>query len=114
MRIAVLICCILALALSALTGLSYTPGTSLEISVTKVDNGLIIRNVGDVACLVFFNSLEGEQQFELPVGTNITVSDITRLIGVSGAGCPTGWLDLDKAGENWTVIIYSYSQTSLS
>ena len=68
MRVAILICCILALALLVLIGLSYTPGTSFGISRTELDNGVIIQNVGNVACLVFVSSPEGEQQFELAVG----------------------------------------------
>ena len=43
----------------------------------------MIENVGDVVCLVFVNSPEGEQQFELPVGKNITVTDISQPIEVS-------------------------------
>ena len=67
----------------ALIGLSYTAGNSLEVSVTEVDNGVIIHNVGNVACLVFVNSLEGEQQFELAVGGSVTVTDTTKPIDVS-------------------------------
>jgi len=55
----------------------------LEISVTEVDNGVMIENVGNVACLVFVSSPEGEQQFELAVGESVTVSDITKPIEVS-------------------------------
>ena len=83
MKIAILICCSLTLALLAVLGLSYTPGTSLEVSVTEVDNGVIIQNVGNVACLVFVNSPEGEQQFALTVGESVTVSDISPHIEVS-------------------------------
>ena len=67
----------------ALLGLSCTPETTLEISVTEADNGAIIQNVGNVACLVFVNSSEGEQQFELAVGENVTVTDISHPIEVS-------------------------------
>jgi len=80
MRAIFLICCILVLAL---LGLSYTPGTTLEISVTKVDDGVIIQNVGNVDCLVFVSSPEGEQQFELAVGQSVTVTDISQPIEVS-------------------------------
>ena len=89
MKIAILICCILALALLVLIGLSYTPGTSLEISVTEVDNGVIIQNAGNIACLVFVSSPEGEQQFELAVGKNVTVTGISQPIDVSAVGPPT-------------------------
>ena len=48
-----------------------------------MDNGVIIENVGNVACLVFVSSPEGEQQFELAVGESTTVTGITEPIGVS-------------------------------
>ena len=83
MKIAILICGILVLALLTLLSLSYTPETSLEVSVTDIDNGVIIQNVGNVACAVFFSSPEGEQQFELAVGQNTTVSGISQPIEVS-------------------------------
>ena len=80
MKATLLICCILALALS---GLTCTPEATLEISVTEVDNGVILQNVGNVACLAFVSSPEGEQQFKLAVGESVTVSDITQPIEVS-------------------------------
>ena len=75
-----LICCILALTL---VGLSCAPEATLEISVTEVDNGVMIENVGNIACLVFVSSPEGEQQFELAVGESVTVTDISQPIEVS-------------------------------
>jgi len=80
MRRTFIICCIVAVVL---IGLSCTPGTILEISVTDIDNGVIMQNVGNVACLVFVSSPEGEQQFELVVGENVTVTDISQPIEVS-------------------------------
>jgi len=80
MKATFLICCILALVL---VGLSCAPEATLEISVTEVDNGVMIENVGNVACLVFVSSPEGEQQFELAVGDNITLTDISQPIEVS-------------------------------
>ena len=97
MKIAILICCILALALLALLGLSYTPGTSLEISRIELDNGVIIQNVGNVACLVFVSSPEGEQQFELAVGENVTVTDITKPLDVAATSQMTiSWEDWER------------------
>jgi len=61
----------------------------LEISVTEVDNGVMIENVGNIACLVFVSSPEGEQQFELAVGESVTVSDITKPIEVSAVSSTT-------------------------
>ena len=57
--------------------------TLLEISVTELDNGVMVENVGSVDCLVFVNSPEGEQQFELAVGQNTTVTGISQPIEVS-------------------------------
>jgi hypothetical protein len=62
----------------ALLGLSCAPQTRLDIPVTELDNGVMIENVGDVDCLVFVNSPEGQQQFELAVGQNTTVTDISQ------------------------------------
>jgi len=65
MKSTFLICCILALVL---VGLSCAPEDTLEISVTEIDNGVMIDNAGNIDCLVFVSSPEGEQQFELAVG----------------------------------------------
>jgi len=78
-----LLSCILILAL---IGLSCAPQTTLEISVTEIDNGVMIQNVGSVDCLVFVSSPEGEQQFELAVGQNTTVTGISQPIEVAAVG----------------------------
>jgi hypothetical protein len=80
MKATFLICCILALAL---LGLSCAPEAKLEISVTEVDNGVMIENVSNVDCLDFVNSPEGEQQFELAVGESVTVTHLSQPIEVS-------------------------------
>ena len=80
MKATFLICCVLALAL---LGLSCAPEGTLEISVTEVDDGVMIENVGNVACLVFVSSPEGEQQFELSVSESVTVTNISQPIEVS-------------------------------
>jgi hypothetical protein len=79
MRIAILIGCVLALAMLALIGLSYVMGIPSEVCVTGVDNGVIIQNVGSIPCLVVVNSLEGEQQFQLAVGANVTLVTLSRI-----------------------------------
>jgi len=97
MRIVILICCILALAMLALIGLSYTQGFAAEVSVTGIDNGVTIQNVGGTPCLVIVNSLEGEEQFKLAVGANVTlatVSKITAPFNVGAFGGPIVLLDL--------------------
>jgi hypothetical protein len=112
MRIAILTCCILSLALLGLIGLSYTPGISLEVFVTDIDNGVIIQNIGNVVCAVFVSSPEGEQRFELAVGKNVTVTDISQPIDVSAASPPISWEDwekMKKAHEKWAKIKYDLS-----
>ena len=97
MRIAILIYCILALVFLSLIGLSYLPGTSFEVSVTDIDNGVIIQNVGNVACVVFVSSPEGVQQFEVAVGKNVMVTDISQPVDVSATSdLTTTWADLEK------------------
>jgi hypothetical protein len=112
MRIAILVCCVLALAFLALIGLSYTPGISLEVSTTDIDNGVIIQNVGNVVSTVFVSSPEGEQRFELAVGRNVTVTDISQPISVSAIGANIGWEDWEKEKEQmvgWPGITHNLS-----
>ena len=79
MKRAFLICYIVALALVAL---SCTPETTLEVFASETDNGVTIENVGNVGCIVFVKSPNGEQQFELATGETVTVTDISRPIEV--------------------------------
>jgi hypothetical protein len=95
MRIAILACCVLALVFLALVGLSYTPGTSLEISRIELDNGVIIENVGNIPCLIFVISPEGVQQFQLGVAEKVTVIDIAKPISVAATS------DLTTSWEDW-------------
>jgi len=81
MKATFLICCILALAL---LGLSCAPQATLEISVTEIDNRVMIKNVGNVDCLVFVSSHEGQQQFELSIGQDKTVTGLSQPIEISG------------------------------
>jgi len=115
MRIAILICCILALALLVLIGLSYTWGISSEVSVTGIDNGVIIQNVGSIPCLVFVNSLEGEQQFELAIGANVTLVTLSNITGttyvsvVGSAIIRVDLVNLFKPADGWPGIKYKLS-----
>lgn len=113
MKIVILICCILALAMLALIGLSYTPGTSFGISRTELDNGVVIQNVGNIPCLVFVSSPEGEQQFELAVGENVTVTDITKPVDVAATSQMTisweDWERMERIHEKWVKIKYNLS-----
>jgi hypothetical protein len=83
MRITTLICCILGLAMLALVGFSYIAEIPSEVSVTGIDNGVIIQNVGNYPCLVIVNSLEGEQQFKLAVGANVTLVTLSNITGTT-------------------------------
>jgi len=79
----VIVAVILLVVGFVLLGLSCAPQSALEISVTELGNGVMIENLGNVDCLVFVNSPEGEQQFELAVGQNTTVAGISQPIEVS-------------------------------
>ena len=61
----------------------------MEISVTEVDNGVMIENMGNIDCFVFVSSPESEQQFELAVGESVTVTDISQPIEVSAVSSTT-------------------------
>ena len=85
-----LLCCVLGVAL---VGLQCTPGDSLSISVaedslavsvTELDGGVSIENLSGVDGIVFVRSPEGEQRFELAVGEEVTVSDVTESVEIIG------------------------------
>ncbi|HUW44706.1 MAG TPA: hypothetical protein VMW50_02810 [Dehalococcoidia bacterium] len=80
MKATFLICCILALAL---VGLSCGPEATLAVSVTEIDDGVVIKNTGTADCIALVTSPEGEQQFELAVGESVTVTNISQPIEVS-------------------------------
>jgi hypothetical protein len=80
MKATFLICLILALAL---LGLACTPEATLSISVTKIDDGVIIENTGTTDCIAIVTSPEDEQQFELAIGENVTVTNISQPIEIS-------------------------------
>jgi hypothetical protein len=113
MRIAILVCCILALVFLALAGLSYTAGIPSEVSVTGVDNGVIIQNVGNIPCLIFVSSPEGEQQFELAAGKSVTVTDVTKPVDVAATSQMTisreDWERMKRIHEKWVKIKYDLS-----
>jgi hypothetical protein len=115
MKIAILTYCVLALVFLALAGVSYVAGIPSEVSVTGIDNGVIIQNVGGTPCLVFANSLEGEQQFELAVGANVTLvtlSNVTTPFNVLAFGSAIVRVDLVhlfKPVEGWPGIKYKLS-----
>ena len=80
MKATFLICCILALTL---LGLSCAPEATLAVSVTEIDDGVVIENTGTADCIAIVTSPEGEQQFELTVGESVTVTNISQPIEVS-------------------------------
>ena len=82
-KLVIVVTLAILLVVSVLLSLSCAPQATLEISVTELDNGVMIENVGNVDCLVFVNSPEGEQQFELAVGQNTTVTGLSQPIEVS-------------------------------
>ena len=66
-----------------MVGLSCAPEGTLEISVTEVDNGVVIENTGTADCIAIVRSPEGEHRFELAVGENVTVINVSQPIEVS-------------------------------
>jgi len=80
MKATFLICCILALTL---LGLSCAPEATLAVSVTEIDDGVIIENTGTTDCIAIVTSPEGEQQFELSIGQNVTIASISEPLEVS-------------------------------
>ena len=80
MRRLFLICCIGVLALIAL---SCAPESALEVSLTEIDDGVVIQNAGNVDCIVFVSSPDGEQQFQLTAGGNVTVTGISQPVEVA-------------------------------
>ena len=59
------------------------PEATLAVSITEIDDGVVIENTGTADCIAIVTSPEGEQQFELAVGENVTVTDISQPIEVS-------------------------------
>ena len=82
MKATFLICLILVLALLGL-GLACTPEATLSVSVTKIDDGVIIENTGTTDCIAIVKSPEGEQQFQVAVGQDKTVTGLSQPIEVS-------------------------------
>lgn len=62
----------------------------MDISVTETDDGVVIQNTGNADCLVIVTSPDGEQQFELAVGKNVTITDIAEPIEVSAVSLRSG------------------------
>jgi hypothetical protein len=82
MRIGVIVALTIILV-AVLLLLFYAPEPTLEILTTELDNGVRVENIGNVDCLVFITSLEGQQRFELPTGQSIIVTNITKPVEVS-------------------------------
>jgi hypothetical protein len=70
-----LICCV---AVIALLSLSCTPKATLDISVSEIDNGIVVENVGNVDCIVFVGPPDSGQQFELAIGRTVTITGISK------------------------------------
>ena len=55
----------------------------MQVPITEVPDGVVIDNTGSANCIAIVTSPEGEQQFELAVGENMTVRDMSQSIEVS-------------------------------
>jgi hypothetical protein len=104
MRVAILTCCVLALAFLALAGLSYMTGMSLKVAVTDIDNGVVIQNKGNTRCLVFISSPEGVQQFQLAVDENVTVTGVVQTVDVAATS------DLTISLEDWERMMRAHEK----
>ena len=62
---------------------------AISVTATLVENAVMVENVGDVDCIVTVTSPEGEQQFELAVSENVTVTNISQPIEVSAVSLAT-------------------------
>ena len=80
MKVTLLLCCILVLVS---IGLSCAPDATLGVSVTEIDDGVVIENTGTADCIAIVTSPEGERRFELNIGESVTVTDISQPIQVS-------------------------------
>ena len=81
-----------SLILTALLGLSCPPAAgpkilvsedSLQISVSEVEDGILVENLSGVACIIVVRSAEGEQEFELAAGESVAVTGLTPPVRVS-------------------------------
>jgi hypothetical protein len=86
MKATFLICCILALAL---LGLACVPEAALAVSVTEIDDAIVIENTSTTRCIAIVTSPEGEQQFELAIGENVTVTNVPRPMEISAVSLAT-------------------------
>ena len=80
MKATFLVCCILALVL---VGSSCAPEGTLAVSVTEIDDGVLIENTGTTDCITIVTSPEGEQRFELAVSESAPVTNMSQPIEVS-------------------------------
>ena len=84
MRPISLLCCVLALCLFSMACPSQPPLTisvddeTISISAVLVEDGVVVENRSTVPVVVFVESAEGRQQFELEVGESVTVSGLTK------------------------------------
>ena len=62
----------------------------MDVSITETDDGVMIENTGSADCIVIVTSPDGEEQFELAVGENVTVTDISQPVEVSAVSLRSG------------------------
>ncbi len=55
----------------------------ISISAVLIEDGVVVENHSTVPVIVFVNSPEGEQQFELDLGESVMVTGITAPVMVS-------------------------------
>lgn len=62
--------------LVALLLFSCVPTTTLEVSAEETQEGVIIKNTGNVDCIVFVTWPDKEYHFDLAVGQSQTIESV--------------------------------------
>ncbi len=98
MKAIILVAIAIALVLALIVTL-YPSNNVLEISVSQLDNGIKIDNLGNIDCLVFINSPDGEQRFELAIDQSLVIMNISKPVEVSAVCKQTIILNRDYPEE---------------
>lgn len=73
----------LILLVALLTFSCAQPTTILEISVEETQEGIIIKNTGNVDCIVFVTWPDKQEHFDLAVGQSQIVEDAPKPSSIS-------------------------------
>jgi hypothetical protein len=65
------------------------PRGCISYFLTEIGHAVVIENTGTTGCIAAITSLEGEQRFELKVGENVTVTNISQSLEISAVNLAT-------------------------